>query len=421
LYRLETDRLPMKISVASSSEWFISAQWAHDSTSSNTLFIVGSVKTGDTSNILSSKLRINLNEATKTIEKGEVISLSNHATEDTTQITEQQQARLSELKKNVPPPNRTGPVIDTKVSTGTTGKYECEGDSSILMMQGKESSADVEQEISSRDGGFRNFITITDIIISKKPVVLPEILNQKRSAPAEKPIGITQVQVQYQRHDGKWVECQDAKIEMTSTKQDDRRKIVTSILNIEPDKLVSVSLHASIRVKGNPNRNSTTRARAHRSLPQPLKLKIILTDSHSKTCSLTIEQINDPLTLVTKESWLQNNQNDINELIAFIDADDCEYDERIYAAVYIDKDHRLVIKSDGRCVYMDKGQIRAMQFNAKKSGKTEELIDFISNSETKATSLFDPETFLFYAVRIDLTTTTSKTVETVLVPLKEIK
>jgi hypothetical protein len=62
-----------------------------------------------------------------------------------------------------------------------------------------------------------------------------------------------------------------------------------------------------------------------------------------------------------------------------------------------------------------------MQFNAKKSGKTEELIDFISNSETKATSLFDPETFLFYAGRIDLTTTTSKTVETVLVPLEEIK
>jgi hypothetical protein len=143
------------------------------------------------------------------------------------------------------------------------------------VMQGKESSPEVEQELSARDGGFRNFITITDIIISKKPVVLPEILNQKRSAPAEKPIGIAQVQIQYQRHDGKWVECQDANIEMASTKQDDRRKIVTSILNIEPDKLVSVSLYASIRVKGNSSRNSTTRARAHRSLPQPFKLKII--------------------------------------------------------------------------------------------------------------------------------------------------
>ena len=50
--------------------------------------------------------------------------------------------------------------------------------------------------------------------------------------------------------DGKWIECQDAKIEITSTGQDDRRKIVTSILNIEPDKLISVSIHAVYSSKG---------------------------------------------------------------------------------------------------------------------------------------------------------------------------
>ena len=177
----------------------------------------------------------------------------------------------------------------------------------------------------------------------------------------------------------------------------------------------------SIRVKGSPNKNNTTRSRAHRSLPQPLKLKILVTDNQSKTCSLVVEQINEPLKLITKESWLKNNEDKLNQLIAFVYADDCEYDERIYITVYIDKEHCLVIGVDGRYVIMNTAQIRTMQFNAKKSKKTEELIDFVSDSEIKATSLFDPETFLFYAIRIELTTTTSKTVETVLLPLDAIK
>ncbi len=80
----------------------------------------------------------------------------------------------------------------------------------------------------------------------------------------------------------------------------------------------------------------------------------------------------------------------MNELIAFVYADDCEYDERIYTAVYIDKDHnRLVIGDRGRCAYMDKAQIRTVQFNAKKQGKTEEPIEFIETSDKKAISLFD--------------------------------
>ncbi|CAF3722786.1 unnamed protein product, partial [Rotaria sp. Silwood1] len=245
----EIDHFQMKIPIMSSSEWFISAQWTHDPTSNNTLFLVGNLKTGDTSNILSNKLRIHLNESTKTIEKGEVIPLSNQSNEDATQMAAQTQVRLDELKKTIPSPSRTGPVLDTKVPIAKIYKHECAGDSPILIIQGKESSVDVEQEIFARDDSFRNLITITDIIISKKPVVLPEILTHKRSAPAEKPIAIAQVQVHYQWHDGKWLDCEDAKIAIASGQQDDRRKIVTSILNIEPDKLISVSIYAAIRVK----------------------------------------------------------------------------------------------------------------------------------------------------------------------------
>jgi hypothetical protein len=413
----------MKIPGTSSSEWFISAQWVHDSISSSTLFLIGSLKTGDSTDIQSEKLRINLNESTKIIEKGEVTSLSTHSKEDASQIAAQTQSRLEELKKKVPPPIRTGPVLDTNVSSAKVEKHECEGDSSIRIIQGKDSSVEIEQEMSAHNGSFRNFVTVNDIIISKKPVGLPQLLGQKpKAAAVEKPVAIAHVAVQYQWHDGKWLDCQDAKIAIASTEQDGRRKIVTSILNIEPDKLMLVSIHAAIRTKGNPNRDGFTRSRAHRSLPQPLKLKIIFTDNQSKTCSLIVEQINGPLEIMTKETFLKNQEDDVNELIAFVYADDCEYDERIYTAVSIDKDHnRLVVGDRERYAYMDKAQIRTAQFNAKKQGKTEEPIEFITTSEKKATSLFDPETFLLYAIRIELTTTTSKTVETVLLPLNAIK
>jgi hypothetical protein len=421
LHRLEGDCMEMKIPLTSPSEWFINVQWMHDFTSSNTLFLIGSLKTGDRTDTRSEKLRINLRESTKTIERGEVIPLSTHSKEDTTQIVVPPQVHLDELKKTIPPPIRTGPVHATSISPVKINKYECEGDSSICMIQGNDSSVELEQESSTRDGKFRNFVTITDLIISKKPVVLPEILMQKRSTPAEKPIAIAHVQMQHQTLSGKWLECQDAKIAIASTQQSDRRKIVTNILNIEPDKLVSVSVHAAISLKGNPNRNTYTRSRAHKTLPQPLKLKIVFTDNYSKTCSLIIEQMNDHLEFITKETFLKDTQDDVNELIAFVYADDCEYDERIYTAVYVDKNNVLTIGDKGKWACIDRRQISTDQFNAKKSGKTEELIEFIDTPSKKATLLFDPETFLLYAVRIELTTTTSKTIETVLVPLNSIK
>ncbi len=52
---------------------------------------------------------------------------------------------------------------------------------------------------------------------------------------------------------------------------------------------------------------------------------------------------------------------------------------------------------------------------------TEDLIEFFSDSQTKVKSLSDLETNLIYAIQIEITTTTSQTVETVLLPLDEIK
>jgi hypothetical protein len=354
----EVNQLKMKVSETSSCDWFVEAKWKHDSASNNTLLLIGNLKTGDTTSIKTGTLRINLNESTKMIDNWEVIDLSNEV-EDNNHISEQ--ARLNQLKELIPSPKRTGPTLNTTITSGKLDTHECEGDSAILMMRGDESFVEISQEMYAHDGIFHNFINITHVIISKKPVILPEILTHKRSIPVDKPISIVRVNVQYQRHDGKWLDCSNAKIILATTQQNDKSRLATSILNIESDKLVSVSIETAIPVNGKPNRNNIARRRAHRSLPQPLKLKIIATDNLSKTCSLTVEQINEPLEFITREKFLERKKADIKKLIAFIYADDCDYDERIFMGIFIDNDDVLVIQNENRS--MCKKSLKYVHFN----------------------------------------------------------
>ncbi|UJR32613.1 hypothetical protein I4U23_020073 [Adineta vaga] len=407
----------MRVSETSPFEWFIEAIFEQDFTTDNTLILKGNLRAGDMTQIKTGTLRISLNKNTKTIEHWEVTHLSIES-DDLSHTTEQELSRLNQLKDLVSPPKRTGPTIDTTVLPTKIDTYECDGDSVLRIVQGN-ASVEMAQDTHARDSNFRNFITITNLIISKKPVVLPEILNHKRSTPAEKPISIVRVNVQYQKSDGKWIDCQNSKIIVTSAQSNEKQRQGSAILNIEPDKIVSVSIETAILVKGKPNRSNDTRNRAHRSLPQPLKLKIILTDNLTKTCSLIIEQINEPLQLITKEIFGMKWKNEMKKLIAFIYADDCEYDERIYIGIYLSNNDLLVVDDGSKRIWMQKSQMRTMQWNAKKNKITEESASFLGDSQTKIIWLFDSETYLFYALRVELTTTTSQTIETVLLPLDE--
>jgi hypothetical protein len=66
-----------------------------------------------------------------------------------------------------------------------------------------------------------------------------------------------------------------------------------------------------------------------------------------------------------------------------------------------------------------------MEFNAKQNNTTEVSFDSIyyqhGTQEKKAIGLFDSETFMFYAIRLEVTTKTSKSEETVILPLEKIE
>jgi hypothetical protein len=157
-----------------------------------------------------------------------------------------------------------------------------------------------------------------------------------------------------------------------------------------------------------------------------LKLKIVVTDNYSKQCSLVIECLNEPLELITRESFLKNNQSSILELLTFVYADDCENDERVYMAMFINTQNKLYIKKyDKFWVTYDRKALRMIEYNAKQNKTTEIHLEQAYyqqyTRENKAFALFDPETYLLYAIRLEVSTRTSRAEETVMIPMDKIK
>ncbi len=65
-----------------------------------------------------------------------------------------------------------------------------------------------------------------------------------------------------------------------------------------------------------------------------------------------------------------------------------------------------------------------MEYNAKQNKTTEVLfkeVDYRNYTKVnKAFGLFDPETSMLYAIRLEVSTKTSKTEETVIIPMDKI-
>ena len=361
------------------------------------------------------------------VENGGITHLSGVSSDSIT-LTDQ---RLKELMAKLPPSIRTGPQISLTTNNNNNiklSKHECEGESSIRMTVGNANAIETVQDTYvSDDGTFGQDFVITHIIFSKKPLVLPEILQQKRSAPADKPVSVASLTVFYQIHDGSWRECQDVAIAPIAMRNEEPKWLIDSVINIEPDKLLSFTIKGRIIVKGEPGGSDEARERIHKTLPQPLKLKIIVTDNFARQCSLVLEQLNKPLELITRESFLKNySSSSIVEFLAFVYADDCQTDERIFMAMYINTDNRLTIRCyESSYMTYDRRSLRMIEYNAKQNKTTEVHLKQVKYERytqvNKAFALFDPETFLLYAIRLEVSTKTSKTEETVLIPMEKIK
>ena len=272
----------------------------------------------------------------------------------------------------------------------------------------------------------RQELTITHLVLSKKQLILPEILQQKRAGPVDKPVSVLAVDVLYQLHDGSWRECQEVMIAPIAIRNEQPRWLADTIVHVEPDKLTSITVQGWLKVRGNLGRDSDSRERVHKNLPQPLKLKVIITDNLGKQASLIIEQLNKPLDLATSEIFVKGNNLSNAQMLGFVYADDCELDERIYLAIFISEEDHLNIRNiSAFSVSITRASLRTLEYNARQKQAPEcflEQMHYDSNGQTcKAYALFDPETWLFYAVRAELSTKTSRTEETIFVPIEKLK
>ncbi|CAF1385411.1 unnamed protein product [Rotaria sordida] len=409
------------------TNWFIEAKWEYDSISNTCLFLICNLKVGSNEQIWSNKLHILLDESHMCIEKGEIINLSGEIINDDI-LTDQQRERLKELALTIPSPKRIGPEIDIyRDKDKKITKYECEGESLVRMTYGSTNTVTVYQDFrSSDDGTFRQHFIITHITFSKKLNNLSDVVIQEHSTSIDKPISVVNVTVFYRTDDGSWHECEDVAIGPIALRNEEPRWLADSVINIESDKLLSFAIKGCLHVKGEPGKDNATRKRIHKYLPQPFQLKIVITDNFNKQSSLIVEQLNKLLEFDTYESFLKYNQSSINDLLVFIYADDCEYDERMFMAIYLNTENQLVIKSGHMySIILERKNIRTMEFNAKQDQTTEVSFDSIyyqsGKQEKKAIALFDSQTYMFYAIRLEISTNTSKTEETVLLPLEKIK
>jgi hypothetical protein len=137
-----------------------------------------------------------------------------------------------------------------------------------------------------------------------------------------------------------------------------------------------------------------------------------------------VEQLNEPLNLTTKEKLIK--AWDFTDIIAFLYADDCNQDERYWALIHCEDTFKLQFSfgntlSSHETKYLNTELIRQLYNEAKKNQLTQIVLTDWNNEWRTSIALFDKKTFNLYGVRIELTTATSKTIETILLPLDKIK
>ncbi|CAF1373813.1 unnamed protein product [Rotaria sp. Silwood1] len=316
----------------------------------------------------------------------------------------------SKLSPNI----REGPEIETtSFDPSTINKDLCEGDSVVRLMRTgsvKDRKIYANQELFAHDGKFLNYFFI------------PKLVFQNTS---KEPISVIEITSEYQNSEGNWLDCYGVKIgPAISDESESYTWLPDTTLNLEPSKLVTYALRVDVQIHGEPGLNNQRRARAHSILPQPFKIRLHVHDTEGKTVSLLVEQINDPLILPTKARIVK--QFDYEDVVAFIYADDCNTNTRYWVIVHYEDKSKLRF-SYGNCLhgsttkYLDTWLISELCNQAKQTDTTEIVLDDWNDNERTITALFDKITFILFAMRIELKTPTSRTVETVLLPLDKIK
>ncbi len=183
------------------------------------------------------------------------------------QIIEEQSDEEEDFEINspliLPSIVRQGPQINDQIELIIPKKYSCEGDSLIRLLN-QSTEIQANQDLFSRNGSFFNSFTLSRFIFHNTN---------------SESISILQLSSEYQDLNNQWIPCQI------------KTSLVDDFIQIDPNKLVLCSITIQIKLEGEPGVDNQHRFRAHRLLPQPLRIKISIEDTKMKHSSLIIEQV----------------------------------------------------------------------------------------------------------------------------------
>ncbi|CAF3311485.1 unnamed protein product [Rotaria socialis] len=307
-----------------------------------------------------------------------------------------------------------GPEIKiVNIDQTQINKHTCEGDSVVRLLltgKGKDRNIQANQDSFRHDGEFLNYFFIPKLVFHNK---------------SKQPISIIELSGEYEDSHGNWCECHDIKLSPALSENDENYNwLPNTTLNLEPLKLTTFAVRVDVKVKGTPGSSNKHRMRAHKSLPQPFKIRLTLQDTEGKTASLIVEQANEQFVLPTKEIAMKTF--DFEDIVAFVYADDCDGDERYWVVIYYEDKSKLRFSfgyglNGYETKYLDTWLIKDFCNQAKKTAATEIVLDEWNHDWRTITALFDKETFILFGFRIELKTDTSKTRETVLLPLDKLR
>lgn len=163
----------------------------------------------------------------------------------------------------IPATIRQGPQIDDQVKLIIPKRYSSEGDSCIHLLN-QSTEIQVNQDLYSKNGLFFNSF------------VFPRFVFHNTS---DQSISIVEFSSEYEDQTNRWISCQ-IKINLSE-----------EIITLEPNKPKVCSITIRIQLEGEPGIDTERRSRAHRLLPQPLRLRVSLEDAVMKHRSLIIEQV----------------------------------------------------------------------------------------------------------------------------------
>eukprot|EP00824_Muranothrix_gubernata_P013507 TRINITY_DN28144_c0_g1_i1.p1 TRINITY_DN28144_c0_g1~~TRINITY_DN28144_c0_g1_i1.p1 ORF type:complete len:542 (-),score=126.86 TRINITY_DN28144_c0_g1_i1:169-1686(-) len=296
---------------------------------------------------------------------------------------------------DLPPPESTGPTLDMDGETPEPMVYAPEGNIPLQLRQ------DVPVKASQSIGStrFTNFFFMSFVAVALED------------------LAIVSTKAEYEK-DGKWHHTAGA---TPSFREPGPRGnfnydwFNAGNFNLKAGKSVNLAIRAELVIEGRSGMDNQRRARAHRSLPQPLRLRATLEDSKGRTVSIICEYVNDPLGLPTKESC--QKRLDVT-LDGFICCDDTEYDDRLWMGLYRNaKDKVHVLRFQSQYFRMGENDWKAIAFKAKQAGTAVfEMSDMTSWSEgsrnkQRVKALVDLGKEFVFGVQVELQTFTGSSTE----------